>query len=203
MITKSLLACWLGLLLAACTMSGLHPLVLDGHELHSSLVPKQLDGANHGVPPGVKDNPHFSTDVEVVESIARFASQGQLGGDGIRAALYALYRGERELGFYGLEAATTVDADRLESILRGTWAHNASIDIARVHRGGQVFVVVWHDGVSAACWQAVNAGLAKRLTQVPQLPATFSNLRPASPATARVAPSKGRVVPTNWVDRGA
>ena len=92
------------------------------------------------------------------------ASQGQLGGDGIRAALYALYQGERELGFYGLEAATTVDADRLESILRGTWAHNASIDIARVHRGGQVFVVVWHDGVSAACWQAVNAGLAKRLT---------------------------------------
>lgn len=165
MITKSLLGSWLVLLLTACSMSGLRPLVLDGPELHSSLVPKQLDGANHGVPPGVRYNPHFSTDDEVVESIARCASQGQLGGHGIRAALYALYQDERELGFYGLEAASTADADRLEGILRETWAHNVSLDIARVHRGGQVLVVVWHDGVSAACWQAVNAGLAKRLAK--------------------------------------
>ncbi|MBI5362799.1 MAG: hypothetical protein HZA53_06440 [Planctomycetes bacterium] len=164
MITKALLGTSLGLFLAACATSGLHPLLLDGHELHVSLAPKQLDGANHGVPAGVRRNPHFSTDPEVVESIARNASQGQLGGDGISAALYALYQGESELGIYGLEAAPTVDADRLEGILRGIWAYNVGKDLARVHRGGPVFVVVWNDGVSPACWQAVNDCLVARLT---------------------------------------
>jgi len=163
MITKSLLAGCLCLLLGSCATSGLQEVVLSGHELHSSLGPKLLDGANHGVPRGVRDNPHSTTDADVVESIARSASQGKVGGTGIRAALYALYQGEDELGFYGLEAATTQDADRLEGILRATWAHNVGIGIARVHRGGQIFVVVWHDGVSASCWQEVNAGLAKRL----------------------------------------
>ncbi len=164
MITKSLLAGSLVLALTACTTNGLRPLVLDGHDLHPSLGPKQLDGANHGLPPGVRDNPQFSTDVDVVKSIAHYASQGRLGGDGVRAALYALYQAETELGFYGLEAATTVDADRIEGVLRAAWAHNESLGIARVHRGGPVFVVVWHDGVSPACWQAVNDGLAQRLT---------------------------------------
>jgi len=36
--------------------------------------------------------------------------------------------------------------------------------IARVHRGGRVLMVVWNDGVSPACWQAVNDGLVERLT---------------------------------------
>jgi hypothetical protein len=41
------------------------------------------------------------------------------------------------------------------------------------------------------------------LAQVPQLETTFDDLRPASPVTARVTPSKVRVVPTNWVDHAA
>lgn len=115
----------------------------------------------------MRDNPHFSTDVEVVQSMAEYASQGQLDGDGIRAALYALYQCDREVGFYALEAASTGDADRLEGSLRGIWAYNMNQGITRVHRsggGGRVLVVVWNDGVSPACWQAVNDGLVERLT---------------------------------------
>ncbi len=149
--------------LGACATSGLEPFVLDGDELHVSLGPKPLEGANHGVPPGVRDNPHFTTDAEVVASIARNASQGQLGGDGIRAALYALYDGESELGFYGLEVAPSGDADQLEGTLRGIWAGVVGLDLVRVHRGGRVFIVVWNDGVSPACWQAVNDVLVERL----------------------------------------
>lgn len=150
--------------LAACATSGLDPFVLDAHELHASLTAKPFDGANHGVPRGVRDNPHVSMDADVVASIARYASQGQLGGDGIRAALYALYHGESELGFYGLEATSTAAADRLDGILREIWAHNVRADRVRVHRGGRVFVVVWNDGVSRPCWQAVNDGLVERLS---------------------------------------
>jgi hypothetical protein len=68
-----------------------------------------------------------------------------------------------KVGFYGLEAASRADADRLESLLRGIWAHNASLDRARVHRGGKVLVVVWNDGVSASSWEAVNAVVVERL----------------------------------------
>ena len=53
-------------------------------------------------------------------------------------------------------------ADRLEGLLRGIWAKNASLDRARVHRGGKVLVVVWNDAV-LACWEAVNAVVAERL----------------------------------------
>jgi hypothetical protein len=163
-MAKTFLIVSLSLVLGACTTSRLRPLVLKGQDLHLSLVPRPLDRANHGVPRGVRDNPHFSTDVEVVEAIARYASQGQLDGDGIRAALYALYQCDREVGFYALEAASTGDADRLEGSLGRIWAHNVDQGIARVHRGGQVLVVVWNDGASPACWQAVNGGLVDRLT---------------------------------------
>jgi hypothetical protein len=164
MMMKALLTGLLSLVFAACATSRLRPLVVDGQELYLSLVPKPLDGANHGVPRGVRDNPHFSTDAVVVNSIARAASQGQLDGDGIRAALFALYQCERELGFYALEAASTGEADRRERILRRIWAHNENLGIARVHRGGLVLLVVWNDGVSPACWQAVNDGLVELLT---------------------------------------
>ena len=150
--------------LAGCaTTGGLESLVLEGHELHVSLEPKPLSGANHGVPQGVRENPHFSTDADVVEAITRNASQGQRGGDGLRAALFALYRSEKELGFYGVETESNEEADRVEGRLREIWSVNVGHDIARVHRGGRVFVVVWHDGVSPDCWQAVNDGLAERL----------------------------------------
>jgi hypothetical protein len=112
----------------------------------------------------LRDNPHLSTDSEFVDAIAHSASQGRLGGEGIRAALYALYLGERELGLYGLEAASSTDADRLEDALRGIWAYNESLGRARVHREGKVLVVLWNDGVSPSCWEAVNAGVVERLT---------------------------------------
>ena len=152
-------------LFAACGTSGLNPLVLDGHELHASLVTQQIDDVPrlHVSRAVLRDNPQLSTDAEFVEAIARGGSQGRLGGEGIRAALYALYRGESEVGFYGLEAASTADADRLESLLRGIWAHNASLDRARVHRGGKVLLVVWNDGVSASSWEAVNAVVVEHL----------------------------------------
>jgi hypothetical protein len=70
---------------------------------------------------------------------------------------------ERELGFYALEAASRGEADRREGILRRIWAHNENLGIARVHRGGLVLLVVWNDGVSPACWQAVNDGLVELL----------------------------------------
>ncbi len=162
---KTLLAGALGLLLTACATSELDPLVLDGHELHASLVTRQLDDASiRHVPRAVlRDNPHLSTEAAFVKAIAHSGSQGELGGEGIRAALYALYLGENELGFYGLEAKSTADANRLEGVLRGIWAHNARMDRARVHRGDKALVVVWTDGVSPTCWEAVNEGVAERL----------------------------------------
>jgi hypothetical protein len=164
MSRKMFLAAAVGLLFAACGTSGLNPLVLDGHELHASLVTQQIDDVPLHVPRAVlRDNPQLSTDSEFVEAVARGASHGQLGGEGIRAALYAVYRGEIEIGIYGLEAASTAEADRLEGLLRGIWAKNASLDRARVHRGGEVLVVVWNDRVSTSCWEAVNAVVAERL----------------------------------------
>jgi len=165
MKTKMLFAASVGLLFAGCGTSGLDPLLLDGHELHASLETQQIDDVPRlHVPRAVlRDNPQLSTDAEFVEAIAGGGSQGQLDGEGIRAALYALYRGESEVGFYGLEAASTADADRLESLLRGIWAYNESLHRARVHRGGKVLVVVWTDGVSTSCWEAVNAVVVERL----------------------------------------
>jgi hypothetical protein len=154
------------LLLAGCAPSALSPLVVDGQELHASLVTRKLEDASRlQLPRAVlRDNPYLSTDAEFVDAIAHSASQGRLGGEGIRAALYALYLGESDLGLYGLEAASIADANRLEGALRGTWAYNASLGRARVHREGKVLVVVWNGGVSASCWEAVNAGVVERLT---------------------------------------
>ena len=165
MNTNPLLAASLGLLLAACATSGLEPLVLEGQELHASLVTVQLDDESRlHVPRAVlRDNPHLSTDAGFVEAIAHSGSQGELHGEGVRAALYALYREESALGLYGLEAASAAHADRIEGVLREIWAYNARHERARVHRSGEVLVVVWNDGVSPACWEAVNAGLVQRL----------------------------------------
>jgi hypothetical protein len=145
--------------------SGLRPLVLDGHELHATLVTQRIeDVLRLHVPRAVlRENPMLSTDADFVEAIARSGSQGRLGAEGIRAALYALYRGESEIGLYGLEAASTADADRREGLLREIWAHNASLDRARVHRRGKVLVVVWNNGVPASIWEAVNAVVVERL----------------------------------------
>jgi hypothetical protein len=110
-----------------------------------------------------KGNPHISTDPLFLEAIARSGSQGQLGGGGIRSVLFAVYIAERELGFYGLEAASEADANDREIALRDIWAHNVRLDRARVHRAGLVLVVVWTDGVSPECWEAVNRSVAERL----------------------------------------
>ena len=167
MSTKLLLG-W-SLLLAGCAPSApsaLGPLVVDGQELHASLVTRKLqDAARLHLAPVLRDNPYLSTDAEFVDVMAQIASQGRLGGgEGVRAALYALYLGESELGLYGLEAASTADADRVEGALRGIWAYNESLGRARVHREGKVLVVVWNGRVSPSCWEAVNAGVVERLT---------------------------------------
>ena len=145
--------------------NGLTRLVLEGRELHPSLVTRRVDDKTirHVRSSVIQRNPQHSTDVEFIEAIARSGSQGKLRGEGIRSALYALYLGDRELGFYGLEAASAAEANRLEDVLRKTWAHNESIDRARVHRGGSVLVVVWTDGVSPEVWEAVNAAVVDRL----------------------------------------
>jgi hypothetical protein len=109
-------------------------------------------------------NPQYSTDTDFVRSIARSGSQGKLNEEGIRSALYAVYLGHSELGFYGMEAVSEGDADRLENVIRKVWAHNKNINRAQVHRRGQTLVVVWTDGVPLEVWEAVNARVAERLT---------------------------------------
>jgi len=157
----------LGFLIAACSTrgSGLDPLVLEGHELHASLKTRELDDSVRRVPRALTPgNPHVSTTAAFVEAIARSGSQGRLGGEGIRSALYALYREKSELGFYGLEAVSAADADRREEALRDIWSHNVHLNLAQVHRKGLVLVVVWTDGVSPECWEAVNARVVEHLT---------------------------------------
>jgi uncharacterized protein (TIGR03067 family) len=145
--------------------SGLGSLVLEGHELHASLKTRQIDDSVRHVPRAlIPENPHVSTNAAFVAVIARNGSQGSLGREGIRSALYALYREKNELGFYGLEAVSAADADRWEEVLRKIWAHNERLGIAQVHRKGLVLVVVWTDGVSPECWKAVNASLVERLS---------------------------------------
>ena len=144
--------------------SGLGSLVLDGSELHASLRTRQLDAVRHVPRAVVPANPHYSTNADFVEAIARSGSQGSLGREGIRSALFALYREKNELGFYGLEAVSAADADRWEEALRKIWAHNGRLGLAQVHRKGLVLVVVWTDGVSPECWKAVNAGIVERLS---------------------------------------
>ncbi|MCA8954343.1 MAG: hypothetical protein KDE27_32850 [Planctomycetes bacterium] len=153
--------------LTACSTCPLTPLAVDGHELDAALVTCDLDAvAKLHVPRAVlRSNPQVSSDPAFVAAIARSGSQGRLGSDGVRAALYALHAGEKPLGLYGLQAASMADADRLEGALREIWNHNAELGRARVHRQGDVLIVVWHDGVSSACWQAVNASLAERLAR--------------------------------------
>jgi hypothetical protein len=167
MSTKLLLG-WSLLLLAGCAPSGLRPLVVDGQELHASLVTRKLTDVSRLRLPraALPDNPHFSTDAEFVDAIAHSASQGRLGGEGIRAALYALYHGESDVGLYGLEAASPADADRFDGALRQIWAHNERLARARVHRQGMVLVVVWNDGMSPSSWEAVDAAVVELLTPV-------------------------------------
>ena len=111
----------------------------------------------------IPENPHVSTDAAFVAVIARNGSQGSLGREGIRSALYALYREKNDLGFYGLEAVSAADADQWEEALRKIWSNNMSMGRAQIHRKGLVLVVVWTDGVSPECWKAVNAKVVERL----------------------------------------
>lgn len=154
------------LVLVGCATGALAPLVMDGKELNVSLTTQELtDAAMFQVPrEGLRDNPYVSTDAGFVAVIARNSSQGRLGSEGIRAALFAQYLGESWLGFYGLEAASIEDADRREVSSREIWAYGDGLGRARVHRAGKVLLVVWHGGVSPEVWGAVNTRLVKRLT---------------------------------------
>jgi hypothetical protein len=157
----------LGFLLAASSTSGsgLNSLALEGHKLHASLRTPRLDSFRD-LPPGVvpPKNPQLSSDDKFVQAIAHSSSQGRLGREGVRSALYARYAaGEKEVGIYGLEVKPDAAADQREEALRAIWAYNVRLNRARVHRKGSVLVVVWHSGVSSECWEAVNASIADRL----------------------------------------
>ncbi len=157
----------LGFLLAASSTSGsgLASLALEGRELHASLRTPRLD-SYRDLPPGVvpPKNPQLSSDDKFVQSIALSSSQGRLGREGIRSALYARYAaGEKEVGIYGLEVESDAAADQREEAVRAIWAYNVRRDLVRVHRKGLVLVVVWHTGVSSECWKAVNASINDRL----------------------------------------
>ena len=147
------------------TVNNLTALILQGPELHPSLKTRGLElGTLRHVPHGVvTQNPQHSTGAEFIEAIARSGTQGKFSGEGIRSALYALYLGDNELGFYGLEAVSEADANRWEGILHSTWSHNKRLGRARVHRRGLVLVVVWMDGESPEVWKAVNSVVGNRL----------------------------------------
>ena len=72
-VAKTLFFGVFSLLLADCSTSGMTPLVLEGHELHASLMTRQLDDYSiRPVPRAVVGgNPHLSADAEFVEAIAR------------------------------------------------------------------------------------------------------------------------------------
>ena len=186
MIVKKSSAVALCLLLGACGTAGLDSLVLDGHELHASLETLRVEELPLHVPHSeLPDNPHHSTDASFVEAVARGSSQGKLNGEGIRAALYAVYRGQSQVGVYGLEAGSVEEADRRESTMRGIWAMNASLDRARVHRGEKILVVVWNHPETPSCWEAVNAVVARRL-----------GIDPASAPDPSVARARNRLPET-------
>ncbi|MCB1561311.1 MAG: hypothetical protein KDI75_09490 [Xanthomonadales bacterium] len=154
-----------GLLFAISAVGGLERLVVEGSELHASLSTHSLeDGPTRHVQVDVlRGNPYIASDAAFINAIARSGSQGRLEGRGISAALYALYDGENNVGFYGLKAASDSDAERLDDTLRMVWAHNARIDLAKVHRDGRILLVVWTDGVPPDVWKAVNDQVAIRL----------------------------------------
>lgn len=145
--------------------AALRSLVLEGPELHESLHTRKI-ASIRDLPTGVKSpaNPHLSSENEFIQAVARGGSQGRLGGDGIRTALFARYStGENELGFYGLETESEAVADEREEAIREIWAHNGRFGRSRVHRKGLVLLVVWHDNVSPECWESVNATLVEQL----------------------------------------
>jgi len=140
-------------------------LAVEGRALHASLQTPPLD-AFRDLPSGVvpPENPQLSSDHEFIQAIARSSSQGRLGPEEIRSALYARYAvGERNVGIYGLEIGSGENAGRREKALREIWAFNERRDLARVHRKGLVLVVVWHSGLSPELWDAVNASIVERL----------------------------------------
>ena len=150
-------------MLASCAAPGLERVLLDASELHPSLSNRPIAKANHGVPFGVRSTPHLTTDPKGIDSIAGFSSQGQLDGDGLCAGLWTALQSDREVGYYGLQCTTDAHADEREARLREIWAFNVRQDRARVHRHGKTVLVVWHDGVTPACWRTVNDVLAARL----------------------------------------
>ena len=159
-------------LLACCAATaedrlGLERVLVQGPDLHPALETVSLpDGSSRLLPAEVQPtNPHLSTDLAFVDTVARYGSQGNLDGMGMGAALFGLYHDGAALGIYGLEALSAGDASYREALLRDIWAHNVRGDRARVHRGGEVLLVVFHDGVPAETWEAVNEELAERLVR--------------------------------------
>ena len=148
--------------------SALELIATEGPDLHASLRARKIDESTRHLPAGLRPpkNPYVSTQPEFVHAIARSSSQGRLSEVGVRAVLYGLYSAEHDLGLYGIEAESMVEADRRETLLREIWAHNARLNRARVHRKDLFLIVVWTDGVSPECWQSVNEHVIKRMNTI-------------------------------------
>ena len=143
----------------------LESLVFEGSELHPSLRSHRIE-LLRDLPDGLEfpANPHVSADEAFVHATARGGSQGRLDGAGMVEALYARYTdGESEIGFYGLQAGTAVEADQREAALREIWAHNAALDRTYVYRRGPLLLVVWlwTDGPLPESWVAVRSKVAQ------------------------------------------
>ncbi|MEM9302828.1 MAG: hypothetical protein AAGE01_11985 [Pseudomonadota bacterium] len=145
----------------------LEAFIFPGPELHASvrLHPVEL---LRDLPDGMHlpDNPRVSTDRAFVNATARGGSQGRLDGQGMREALYARYTdGSSEIGFYGLRAASSIDANRREAEIRAIWAHNNALDRAYVYRKDLLLMVVWlwTDDEPPESWAAVNAKVEQRM----------------------------------------
>lgn len=137
----------------------LNSLLLQANEMHPSLETRAFtrDSIRHVSFDVLQANPQHAHNSKFIKAVARSGSQGQLNGENMLSALYALYHAQEDLGFYGFEASTTQFADQFEATLRKIWAHNVSIGRANVYRNDTVLVVIWHDGVTLDVWNAVNA----------------------------------------------
>ncbi|MEM1081505.1 MAG: hypothetical protein AAGH65_07970 [Pseudomonadota bacterium] len=143
-------------------------LMLDGQELHPALttVLMSAETIRHVPLEQINTNPQRPEEPDVIDVIARSGSQGRMSSEGVSSALYALYTtGDRQIGLYGLEAATGPDADRIERELRSIWSHNVSLNRTQIHRHRQSLIVVWTDGdLPLVLWQGVNQAVSDRLS---------------------------------------
>ena len=157
-------ACAAALTAAACAAPQLERFAVCGDALYPGLETPALPFLSRpDCPAGVERNPEFGREDAFVTSVGRRASQGRQNGEGVDAALYALYREQADVVLYGLEAADDSVAERLEAQLHEIWDYGVGLGRVRLYRSGRVLLVLWHGGVSPACWESLDAELRARL----------------------------------------